>query len=650
MPGSINSTQTVYGGYVMRSCLRYLGARGHLTDQEHYTEERRPTQVIITQLIHPLRGLAVRKPRSLILLSSRSFKAVLKFALPLISIGLLEILWQMSKTSGLRDASDISSNSVRYSTSLVAATIAIIFNNLDFSIKTVTPYSRLRFVDSSPQSLTCNLLGRIPVSALYRSLRDTNLGAAFSSLASIIASFLTIISSGLWVVEPIELSAGVQSWTGNTWDLTWTNSSIYDDGAGFLLNRIQRNGSSTPKGIWKDLVLPEILQTTLVDEKTDGQFNLSDDGVKNKTRVSLTVAALRPQLECNSIPQGKIKLINEDVGTIIDTTHNLPASCHWSPGGNVDAWFVIDWDIGWDNGWGAGFYDLHMSPYQGSLQQNEMSKHEKNPNGCPSVVVLFGYIDKGDTSAQNMSVLVCSQKIQQVQTRLILKPDRSGLLGPDDFVSDPEPIESTSEYLRDEEGADTFNYRVQNRVDFRLRDIDDNNLSSLLGPGHIDDLVHAANNAYNAYMVQVINKPIFRRVEAHPFHLPKQQLFGNVTTTTSRLSIDCTSKIVLQVILAVVIGLGILAFCLIDTESTLPRDPLSIASVMALLAGSRLCSWRYMPADAEWMDTPQFEKVFRGMSFSLGWWKMSADTGDQRDATDLRFGIDVGKADKLGYR
>ncbi|KAI1428114.1 hypothetical protein F5Y12DRAFT_733669 [Xylaria sp. FL1777] len=600
-----------------------------------------------------------RKRWPQILLWPRSYTAALTFALPLIAIAVLEVLWQMSKTSGLRDASDVSSYAVRYSTAIIAAIIATVIDNLDFSVKKLTPYSALRSVDSSPRSLTCNLLGLIPVSALYKSCRDRNLGAGFSSLSSLIASFLTIIVSGLWVVQSVELSTGAEAWSGTTWDLAWTNSSVDDGRAGILFNRIQQNASSVPKGVWKDLVLPEILNVTLVDEKIDGRFNLSDGGASNNTKVNLMVAALRPQLDCSATPENRIKITHGDDGTIVNATHSLPTGCHGGPGGNVS--FVSFSNInpdnagnilvqqGWDNGWREALYDLHMGPYDSIFQYGEADTYKNNPNGCPSIVVLFGYVDDKDTSAHNMSVLVCSQKIQQVQTLLTLKPGRSGLLGADDFFSDPAPIESTSEYLRDEKGADTFNYRIESYVSFDLGGVDNGDLSNLLGPSHINDLIHAVNTFYNAYMVQVINKPIFRRTEASPFHIPEQQLAGNVTVVTSRLSIDYTSKTVLQIVLAAVVGLGILASYLVDIKGTLPRHPLSIASVMALMAGSRLCRY-YMPVGAEWMDKPQFEKAFKGMSFSLGWWDSSADTREQSNATNLRFGIDVGKADTLGYK
>jgi hypothetical protein len=148
---------------------------------------------------------------------------------------------------------------------------------------------------------------------------------------------------------------------------------------------------------------------------------------------------------------------------------------------------------------------------------------------------------------------------------------------------------------------------------------------------------------------------------------------GVVTTVSSRLQMDHTSKVTLQILLAAMTLLGLLAFLLVDLRGTLPRKPTTIASTLAFLAASDLCcaqDHHLLPARAEWLDEKALERVFHGWLFSLGWWPAHQKQHDQdADVADGaagfmrtpgvgkddssrtgRFGVDVGRPEQLGYR
>ncbi|KAF2639323.1 hypothetical protein P280DRAFT_454580 [Massarina eburnea CBS 473.64] len=140
--------------------------------------------------------------------------------------------------------------------------------------------------------------------------------------------------------------------------------------------------------------------------------------------------------------------------------------------------------------------------------------------------------------------------------------------------------------------------------------------------------------------------------------LENQQNFakGTVSTEASRLSVNYTSKLTVQIVLGVMVVFGLAALLLVDLKRTLPRSPHSIASVMALFAGSKLCS-DVIPEGAEWFDKQQLDRLFGGYMFALGWWSSSATEAELRSIDSLmiaplvekRYGIDIGTPERFGF-
>ncbi|EGP87487.1 uncharacterized protein MYCGRDRAFT_93409 [Zymoseptoria tritici IPO323] len=138
---------------------------------------------------------------------------------------------------------------------------------------------------------------------------------------------------------------------------------------------------------------------------------------------------------------------------------------------------------------------------------------------------------------------------------------------------------------------------------------------------------------------------------------------GSVIMTTSRLKIDYTSKLVLQITLALITFFGALAFLLADLRGTLPRKPTSIASTTGFLAGSDICDEQKvrLPKNVELMSRKELDSVLDGWLFSLGWWGVSPSRPGSEGSEDLpslqvgagkerRFGIDIGEPEQLGFR
>lgn len=113
-----------------------------------------------------------------------------------------------------------------------------------------------------------------------------------------------------------------------------------------------------------------------------------------------------------------------------------------------------------------------------------------------------------------------------------------------------------------------------------------------------------------------------------------------------RLAIHRRSRIILQILLAVMTVFGFLGYALVKLRGTLSRDPCSIASTMAFLAGSQLCDRRagIIPHGAEFMSDQQLKRVFDRRVFSLGWWMIGEGEAPAVATDHARFGVDVGES------
>ncbi|KAK6951119.1 hypothetical protein Daesc_007649 [Daldinia eschscholtzii] len=308
-----------------------------------------------------------------------------------------------------------------------------------------------------------------------------------------------------------------------------------------------------------------------------------------------------------------------------------------------------------------------------SDENGNVITESKKFNDCPSTSIIFGHLGPDRTSTENVTALVCFQEIQIVKTevsfgfertdpRSILKLSHSNIRCPpivDEstavLMTNAQGLSSLSfsistniarvewEWANDEPGTDWSNFFVPIAYGPNMPRLD-----AMLGPNNTQLLIDTVDRLYNMYMVRVITSPIFRKPLNGSTKAAAQQLTGTVSTTVPRLKVDHISKLILQILLGTMIISGALGFSLTRIRGTLPRSPFSIASQMALFAGSEVCEPKNMPAGAEWMTKRELETLFGNWQFGLGWWEVPSDCKDTpengpRDSQVTRwFGIDIG--------
>lgn len=620
-------------------------------------------------------------------LAARRAVVALTIFLALAAIGILELLYRLSlQREGLitinNEDTAATSYMVRIASALSMFIIATMFNNFDFTVAMLAPYSSMRHKGGAEanRSILSHLLSASPFLVFFKALRQRQYGAAASNMASIIAGFLTIIVSGLWIqTGPLGISQTEMA-SVNNWDRGWLNNFSDDRGAAARLDTIRHHGAATPAGIWEDLVMPKIsLSSPLPDNKTR-----SSGGHEH----TFHVRALRPLMSCVVVPLEDVTIDEQFDGIspnpIVHITINstVPLEC------------TLDASLG---GKGNFSFDVLVFPFlPGGWVGNYVELDNSTANAaCPSVGIVFGAPYRGETFADGLTVLACTQKIEEVP--VIVTFDGDPALGRVSLKKPPVVSSKNSQYLRNSTNdASTLGFRLDDLAS-HLTELGDASIldsfdpffqhlvardrysrDELLGPANVEKLMQAVASDYSEYMRHVIdlnfranedgrNSSLYSASNDTPSPLTiNSTITGTISRQVTRLAIDRTSKLILQIMLAVMTLLGVLAYTLVRFQGTLPQEPCSIASAMSLLAGSQLCiQGGIIPDKPAIMTDQQLEHILKGKVFSLGWWSTREETlrepllageeiahefGDPLEDTlsvgeefCVRFGIDVGE-------
>ncbi|EME40156.1 hypothetical protein DOTSEDRAFT_74852 [Dothistroma septosporum NZE10] len=466
-----------------------------------------------------------------------------------------------------------------------------------------------------------------------------------------------------------------------------------------------------PSSIWHDVVLPEV----------DGIRGLSHSASNSPTSRNYTIQldALRPVLDCQVVPDERMKISGTKYPDTfrIYASPKLPTSCQ--RGGQNGTDDHVNYQLGFqtDQLWAGQLLDLHLGPWpedvksqvtldlasQGEWLSGNYSTMPDNPAGCPSIGLIFAKVSANKTSLDDITALLCSQKIQLVKVKVTYKGDLSAkaIINPD---IPPVLLDNPVKYITNgTPGFESFPWRVQTylsanigknltafNVDGEMQhddgssstessvDIFFNNViygpngtapEDLAGVENRGNLIKAVQTLYNRYMSIVIDVKFRQPISQAAIGDQSNTVNGTMQIQTSRLKVNNASKLALQIMLGVMTLLGLGAYWLTDLRGTLPRNPCSIASSMGFLAGSELCdgSNALIPEDAIEMSEEEQKSLFDGVLLSLGWWADRKDEsrgmldGSHEGSTqsllddgdvprDRIFGVDVGTPEQLGFR
>jgi hypothetical protein len=566
-------------------------------------------------------------------ITSSIFFVIPTVALPLLCIGLLEFI-QSKNDDGIVGVPDNVATDIytHYIPALVMVVIASMVNLIDFNIAVFTPWSALsKGAATHKKSILAYYLGITPPEAAFRGFRVQQFNVVISTLATVVASILTIVAAGLYNGDRFRTEGTtINLIQSDSFNLRWSNSAFSDNGAAGVLNSVIHDNLSYPEFTYRNVVLPSF---SLEDGDLSTTNGTTRDTAKNLTEV--TVDALLPDLRCYLVDRNFITVTPGDSSVDVNIQATLPDECQIAGVGGDASFVSFDTTFEVPSGGsliGGRQFDLLFGD-GGSLVNNVLQGDQLNLSslisdnpaiGCPSLAFVYGSFSAAAEDATDITAMLCWQQVMSVRSifnlvsnTTLIDARRGVTVDQSDAKFFVNPVTNATGTTRDDEGdSDTiFNFRIQGNLarSFRpfrdtpnddTRDLDPFfqgvlhadpsttiQASTLVGEDNQSELLTAVLNFYRLYMAQAIslnmrsplsNSSLAARQTAAPLAtIP-------TTLTSIRLVQDKTTKLILQILLAVTSALTLAAWLLTRFRRVLPLNPLSIANHMSLLAGSDL--------------------------------------------------------------
>ncbi|KIW99056.1 uncharacterized protein Z519_00719 [Cladophialophora bantiana CBS 173.52] len=598
---------------------------------------------------------------------------VISLVIPLATVGALEAVQQVSDERhgfvAVPDSTDTSiSIYTRFLPALLMLLVATMINALDFNIAVLAPYNALRSEDrhSLLRSITTSNLGHPPPLAIWRSLRHRQWGPFLSGIASLVASVLTIVVSGLYTVDRLHLSQTVSLDRSDIFKPNWINSVKDDGSAAVIASLTESLGLDYPQFTYGELALPSL--KPVMSAKSDNEPN---------STVQIRLPALRSDLQCVELASDMVN-VSVDYNLRIETAQAsvsavapLPPTCLFG-GTNGTANYIQfsnTFTLRGNSSYVGKLLDLHVGPFDpiqdssfGELSPNTQAD---NPPGCPSLAFVYGYADVNAPSRTAMTTLMCSQYIDQVSANVTFTwPDLAIPTIQPPVVNDS----SAERLLSSADGETAFQFRLQLHMDDEFSSFNQtaNNTSTLaessspldnffqgvlFGKQPLDISLLASSREADISQVFGGIRGFYRRYMAQAIssnmRVPPENRTTTVTgtlldaTVQARIVQDRTAKVILQVQLGLIFVLASLATYCSKLREILPFNPCTIAGVAALFAWSRMCD----------LDDPVGKGVMenRGKGlcdgryrYRLGWWNIGQGGGE----THKWYGIDAIKVEE----
>ncbi|KAJ5975931.1 hypothetical protein N7481_009638 [Penicillium waksmanii] len=561
----------------------------------------------------------------------------------------LETLLHISqKNHGLGKASDNGTIHYLWTTvpSLVMMVIGLSIGSLESNARILAPYVGLQKAQGIDfDVLATNFLDALRITNLFRAVRTGNFAVFSSTLATLVASFLTIVTSGLF--SAVEVPQILNSnFTQETLFKSPNVSALLADTPAFITaDYILNDNLSYPEWTFEDLVFPELSfpeysdwtanEDLYADVRIPAIRGSSDCTFATGKALNYTLKSLKGEFPgfstytSQGLADGSggpwLSLFNIH---FYPPNHDCPV-----PGANStfltndDAYYNIDFPE--DGYFGQTFPIFCFGT--GEATQSRLTMY------------VWGYFE--NLTMHHISSMTCAGKIESVDT--ITRFKLPGFDIPSDHP--PIPDESSVNPLPHFNGVwDIYNldtltsYYIDKdltKEDIRI----DNVFSSLLNGRYKVPKEFLREPQYDAKVREAIKRQE-RIVRAQPLKayarlaangtLDNKPISGNLTVPKNlRVQQDEISTRVLEVMLGLVLIFGILGSVLMNTDHVLPKNPMSIAAVGSLLADSNfLHLYRFTE------QNPNY-RLLRGCRVHLGWLGDESSSEGSSDPDESKEGL-----------
>ncbi|KAF2496882.1 hypothetical protein BU16DRAFT_607587 [Lophium mytilinum] len=557
----------------------------------------------------------------------------------------LEVLYQKSaKSNGLAYVDDKSD--LRYSwlylPGATMLTTSILTGMVDSTSKIFLPYHKLRQGPATSRAcLYTNENSQMAISSLFNSVSHRHWSIFATTLATIFAFPLTIVSSGLYSTKVVATTKDAIFSVDSTINFATESIPFLTvqkrlDTASLVVAMILERNLSSPLWTYGEFAFPEMSFKTL-----DGSNNASEiTSPLANSSVVVSTPAWNSSLDCEFIPEAKrhITVSNSSTpGSEIDVYVQLTESAECNS--SNENLLITNGDDG----------NVISRDYHGS------SGFKYTSPACPYLVFALGELAFSNTSNVGLSVIACRADMTQTQVNATMELPSLRILavspGAQQPISLSQPQTGTIAFdtsINVPAFANTgplLSLVYASTTDAFFSAIFAQNpnltLSDLTGAANTPRFAAALNKIWKTVYPQLANNVVRTARSSPNATTPTPETLTGILIqhNRSRLLQSAISTRILEGLLSLIALCIAVSFWSMRVREVLPKNPCSIAAAASLVAGSDML--KRIPRGAEWCDDKQLREngVLEGVLLSMGWWD------DARQRGRRRFGVGIGKAE-----
>ncbi|KAH8166333.1 hypothetical protein CIB48_g1925 [Xylaria polymorpha] len=498
---------------------------------------------------------------------------------------------------------------------LIFTATGLLYGSIDSNIRKLTPYVNLSRGSTFGNSIGLDLLDTGVPRTLLREIRTRNFAALSGTLAALIASLLATFSSSLFVLSNVPPVATVQ---------LRTESSINND----TFVEYGRTGLSdlTPALILQsNLSYPEFTYETLVFPRLtlDGNTTMDSGFVLNAT-----IPAVRPKLDCR---------LHDSSTIVADVRLSLSQSKRIHINITEEACYPRGYLEVWQGAMGPELGEVSTEGAIAGAVTGVCSNANTPdvPQNFTDWVYFWADIKLNpNPTIASISALVCNESFETVDVS-------TSFLGADltiDPDNPPVPNEATA---RNSTATVEFNkynnFLLYEDLQTGPHVMLDNFFSTLIASPYAVPLEYLGDPSKSEIVRDAIifQHGIIRSQQLSDRRRSPPEMtnalvgstgkndvvtyYANVTEAVGKIHVvqDVASTRTLQALLIAILAFSLVSWVIMPNTRILPREPMSIASVIALLADGNM--FELLPAEWQLIEEKDIERLFSGITFKMGW-------------------------------
>jgi hypothetical protein len=535
---------------------------------------------------------------------------------PLVIVVTLETLLRLShRDSGICDI--IQNKQTQLAASIVPAFVMastkLLYSGYDFNLRIFDPYVQLHKRSATANSSILNkTIYTWKADAFWNALIRERYAVGASTLSVTIAAFLTIAASGLFTPTPISRNASIEVTRGDQFFFS-ENVSVYNNYSIPMVRKARLVGyGEIGNSNW-----------------THGQYALptiaissTDLNALNTTSIDFQIPVHRGSFNCTLVPSRQVTLNYTSSDSVYVRWPDL-VGCTTAKGDTPN-----------------GMQELQpLSNMRDGLfgKWSPVGLANMDQEGCPASWGMYGAW--ANASIVELNIVQCWSSVQKLQAsvRLSMPAQQIVSLVADESTKKDIVTGATSYLPLEIIFPKDYGEPIDGPFSTFLRSETPSVLNlQLLKRGNFAELKEQIQKVYGLVATELLSSRDRNTTLAGVDPVIK----ATATHSVMRLLQNEVSTRILQGLLACMVICTVVSLFTVRLSKILPKNPCSIAAQASLVAGSEMMS--QLPPEAQWMEDKEFDALFKGERYAMGW-------GVGSDGKE-RFGIDVDKSQSMESR